>query len=94
LKVLLLNEKESIMGYALTSKRQVTVPLQICNQLGIGPGQEIDYATLADGRVVIVPVSTKKLSIEEVLEKWRGTGVRKMTTEEIMRETRGEESMR
>lgn len=82
------------MGYALTSKRQVTVPLQICNQLGIGPGWEIEYATLADGHVAIVPIPPKKLAIENVLEKWRGTGVRKLSTEEIMRETRGDESMR
>lgn len=82
------------MGYALTSKRQVTIPLQICNQLGIGPGREIDYDTLADGRIVIVPVPQQKTSFEAALEKWRGTGVLKMTTEEIMRETRGEESMR
>lgn len=78
------------MGYALTSKRQVTVPLQICNQLGIGPGREIDYATLEDGRIVIVPLPEKKKDIREVLKKWMGTGVSGMTTEEILNETRGE----
>ena len=82
------------MGYALTSKRQVTVPLQICNQLGIGPGREIDYTTLEDGRIIIVAVPQEKPSFEDVLKKWRGTGILKMTTEEIMRETRGDESMR
>lgn len=82
------------MGYALTSKRQVTVPLQICNQLGIGPGREIDYTTLEDGRITIVAVPQQKPSFEEVLKKWMGTGISGMSTEEIMRETRGEDSMR
>jgi predicted nucleic acid-binding protein/bifunctional DNA-binding transcriptional regulator/antitoxin component of YhaV-PrlF toxin-antitoxin module len=40
------------MSYSLTSKRQVTIPLQICEHLGIGPGREIDYITLEDGRVI------------------------------------------
>jgi bifunctional DNA-binding transcriptional regulator/antitoxin component of YhaV-PrlF toxin-antitoxin module len=54
------------MGYALTSKRQVTIPIQICKQLGIGPGREIEYAILGDGRVVIVPIPEK-----EFQSKWQ-----------------------
>jgi bifunctional DNA-binding transcriptional regulator/antitoxin component of YhaV-PrlF toxin-antitoxin module len=82
------------MGYALTSKRQVTVPLQICEQLGIGPGREIDYVTLADGRVVIMAAPEKSTTIQSSIDKWRGKSALNKTTEEIMRETRGEESMR
>jgi AbrB family looped-hinge helix DNA binding protein len=82
------------MGYALTTKRQVTIPIQICEQLGIGPGREIEYVTLDDGRVVIVPTSEKNLAIQSAIQKWRGASVLGKTTEEIMRETRGDESMR
>lgn len=82
------------MGYALTSKRQVTVPLQICEQLGIGPGREIEYVTLVDGRVVIMAVPEKSTTIQSAIDKWRGKSALNKTTEEIMRETRGEESMR
>jgi bifunctional DNA-binding transcriptional regulator/antitoxin component of YhaV-PrlF toxin-antitoxin module len=82
------------MGYALTSKRQVTIPIQICKQLGIGPGREIEYAILGDGRVVIVPIPEKRISIKVAIKKWSGKSILKKTTDEIMRETRGDESMR
>lgn len=82
------------MGYALTSKRQVTVPIQICQQLGIGPGREIDYVTLEDGRVVITPTPEKSTAIESAIEKWRGKSALKKSTEEIARGTRGDEAMR
>ncbi len=82
------------MSYALTSKRQVTIPLHICEQLGIGPGREIEYVTLNDGRVVITPMPEKSVSIQSAIEKWRGKSLLKKTTEEIMRDTRGDESMR
>jgi AbrB family looped-hinge helix DNA binding protein len=82
------------MGYALTTKRQVTIPIQICEQLGIGPGREIEYVTLDDGRVVIVPTPEKNVAIQSAIQKWRGKSVLTTTTEEIMREPRGDESMR
>jgi AbrB family looped-hinge helix DNA binding protein len=82
------------MGYALTTKRQVTIPIQICEQLGIGPGREIEYVTLDDGRVVIVPTPEKNVAIQSAIQKWRGKSVLTKTTGEIMRETRGDESMR
>jgi AbrB family looped-hinge helix DNA binding protein len=82
------------MGYALSTKRQVTIPIQICEQLGIGPGREIEYVTLDDGRVVIVPIPKENVAIRSAIQKWRGKSVLKKTTEEIMRETRGDESMR
>jgi antitoxin PrlF len=82
------------MGYALTIKRQVTIPIQICEQLGIGPGREIEYVTLDDGRVVIVPTPEKNINIQTAIQKWRGRSLLNKTTEEIMRETRGDESMR
>ena len=82
------------MSYSLTSKRQVTVPLQICEHLGIGPGREIDYVTLEDGRVVITPVPAKNKAFELAIEKWKGKSNLGKSTEEIMRESRGDESMR
>jgi AbrB family looped-hinge helix DNA binding protein len=57
------------MGYALTTKRQVTIPIQICEQLGIGPGREIEYVTLDDGRVVIVPTPEKSVAIHSAIPK-------------------------
>ena len=78
------------MGYALTSKSQVTVPKAIREHLGVGPGGEVDYEALPDGsaRIVAVP---KDPAQDNPFAKWRGTGVSGMTTEEIMRETRGDD---
>jgi antitoxin PrlF len=81
------------MGYALTSKRQVTVPLLICEHLGIGPGREIEYELLSDGRVVISPIAAADNTLDSAFKKWRGSSKLKMTTTQLMRETRGEESM-
>ncbi len=82
------------MGYALTSKRQVTVPLQVCEHLGIGPGREIDYVTLEDGRVVITPTPEKSTAIQSAIQKWRGKSTLRKSTEEVVRDTRGDEAMR
>lgn len=82
------------MGYALTTKSQVTVPKAIRLVLGIEPGQEVDYEVQANGKVHMFPVQKTAEALENPFLKWRGTSIRKQTTEEIMRETRGEESMR
>ncbi|MBE0473692.1 AbrB/MazE/SpoVT family DNA-binding domain-containing protein [Rhodoferax sp.] len=78
------------MGYALTSKSQVTLPKAIRDFLGVSPGQEIDYEALSDGRVVIFPVRREAAS-DNPFEQLLGIGLRKRPTDEIMRETRGED---
>jgi bifunctional DNA-binding transcriptional regulator/antitoxin component of YhaV-PrlF toxin-antitoxin module len=82
------------MGCALTSKRQVTVPIQICQQFGIGPGREIDFVTLVDGRVLMTATPENSTSIDSAIEKWRGKIGLKKSTEEIVRGIRGFEAMR
>jgi len=77
------------MGYALTSKSQVTLPKAIRELLGVSPGQEIDYEALPDGRVVIFPV--RRAGTENPFKPLLGIGLRKRPTDEIMRETRGED---
>jgi antitoxin PrlF len=76
------------VGYALTSKSQVTVPKVIRHQLGVEAGKEIDYRTLPDGSVVMFAVKTKTSS-KGKFAKWRGVGVQKRATDDIMRDTRG-----
>ena len=78
------------MGYALTSKSQVTLPKAIREFLGVSPGQEIDYEALADGRVVIFPVR-RDAAEDNPFKQLLGVGRRKRPTDEIMRETRGED---
>lgn len=82
------------MGYALTTKSQVTVPKAVRQALGVLPGQEIDYQVKANGQVVMFPVKKLIESQENPFLQFVGIGIRKRPTEEIMRETRGEDSMR
>jgi antitoxin PrlF len=86
--------KVATMGYALTTKSQVTVPKAVRQALGIGPGQEVDYEVQANGKVLMFPVTQPVQSSINPFLKWRGIGILKKSTEEILRETRGEESMR
>lgn len=37
----------------ITSKNQTTVPAQVRGDLGLGPGDQIEYLRLADGQIVI-----------------------------------------
>ena len=85
------------MGYALTVKSQVTIPKAIRQHLKVAPGQEVEYEPLPDGSVrmtAAVPETRDVDDIRAALRKWRGTGVLKQSTEEIMRFTRGEDAMR
>lgn len=73
----------------VTSKGQVTIPIEIREQLGIEPGAEIEFA-VEDG----VARLWKKRSRDDwpaYLESLRGTATSGMTTDEIMALTRGEE---
>ena len=37
------------------SRGRVTLPLEVCRDLGIGPGSKIDFVENEDGETVIVP---------------------------------------
>jgi antitoxin PrlF len=78
------------MGYALTAKSQVTVPKAIRQQLGVEPGQQIQYHTLSDGRVVI-SAAKPSADAKGKFAKWRGVGVQHRSTDAIMRDTRGDD---
>ena len=82
------------MSYALTQKSQVTVPKAVRLALGVGPGQAIDYEVLPDGRVIMVAAAPKPSGNDNPFLKWLGTGILKQSTEDILRETRGEDCMR
>ena len=80
------------MSYALTVKSQVTVPKAIRQHLHLVPGQSIDYEPLPDGSVRITAARTP--ADDNPFLALVGIGIRREPTEEIMRETRGEDAMR
>jgi antitoxin PrlF len=80
------------MSYALTVKSQVTVPKAIRQHLRVVPGQKVDFEPLPDGSVRITAAHTP--AEDNPFLALVGVGIRRQPTEEIMRETRGEDSMR
>ena len=80
------------MSYALTVKSQVTVPKAIRQHLRVAPGQKVDFEPLPDGSVRIT--AARAPAEDNPFLALVGVGIRRQPTEEIMRETRGEDSMR
>lgn len=73
----------------VTTKGQVTIPMEIREQLDIHPGSEVDFV-LEGNAVKIVPVKRAMLHGQRLVERLRGRATVRMTTDEIMTLTRGE----
>ncbi|MBZ9659077.1 AbrB/MazE/SpoVT family DNA-binding domain-containing protein [Mesorhizobium sp. ESP-6-4] len=79
----------------VTTKGQVTIPKQIRDHLGIGPGSEVQFVATDEGaRLVAVNqnVSEEEAArkFKEVLDKMEGTlDLGGMTTDEYMEWLRG-----
>jgi AbrB family looped-hinge helix DNA binding protein len=79
------------MHPALTFKNQVTVPKKIREFLGIGPGERLKFEPMADGRVAIAPAQPRKRTRPDPFERMKGSGKAGVTTEKLMRATRGKD---
>ncbi len=75
----------------ITSKGQVTIPQDIREKLGLLPNTEVDFEI--DGNAVRVKKAAgrdvRRARGRALIEHMRGRGTRKITTDEIMRLTRG-----
>lgn len=81
----------------ITSKGQVTIPIAIREQAGLLPETEVEFAYEADGTVRLFRAAKRKgkgktrgQRLIEHLQRAAREHPIKMTTEEIMRLTRGE----
>jgi antitoxin PrlF len=80
------------MTPALTVKSQVTIPKPIRDFMGVGPGSRIKFETLPNGRVAISAVAKAgKGRADNPFAQFRGIIKSGMTTDELMRMTRGED---
>lgn len=70
----------------ITSKGQVTIPQEIRDKAGLLPGTEVEFA-FEDGKLC-VSKSEKETRGRRVVERMRGKGSIRMTTDEIMALTR------
>jgi AbrB family looped-hinge helix DNA binding protein len=74
----------------ITSKGQVTIPKAIRDELGLLPGTEVEF--VRDGEGAKVQRKAGRSRGEELVEHLREAGKNyTMTTEEVMRLTRGED---
>lgn len=73
----------------VTTKGQVTIPMEIREQLDIHPGADVEF--VVEGNAVkMIPVTRTNLHGRRIVERLRGKGSVSMTTDEIMALTRGE----
>lgn len=72
----------------VTTKGQVTIPLEIRKKLNIAPATEVEFIIGEDDRVYIV--KRKSGPTSKRFSKLRGIGTVKMSTEEIMALTRSD----
>jgi AbrB family looped-hinge helix DNA binding protein len=72
----------------VTSKGQVTIPLTVRRQLGIGPGSEVEFE-LDDHGARLVRAKTAKG--KAIAHRMRGQATAAMSTDEIMALTRGDQ---
>jgi AbrB family looped-hinge helix DNA binding protein len=75
----------------ITSKGQVTIPVDIREAAGLLPNTEVEFLYDGDTVRIVRSTSAKKLSRgDQLVKRLRGRGENRMTTEEIMALTRGD----
>lgn len=77
------------MAVTVTRKGQVTIPKPVRDRLGINPGSKVDFELGEDGRAYLRRVGKARVK-PSPFERMRGTATSRLTTDEIMALTRGE----
>ncbi len=71
----------------ITSKGQVTIPVEIREKLGLTPNTEVEFEVIGDS-VYLKKATVKPTPGKNLVEMMRGKATVKMTTDEIMTLTR------
>ena len=74
----------------ITTRGQVTIPQRLRLKFGLLPHTEVVFEEV-DGRLVLRPVLSKRALIAQRLREARGIAGPGMSTDEVMRLTRGNE---
>jgi AbrB family looped-hinge helix DNA binding protein len=76
----------------ITSKGQVTIPVEIREKAGLLPGAEVDFELDGEGvRIVRATAPRGETRGQRAVRLLRGSATVRMTTDEVMALTRGEE---
>jgi AbrB family looped-hinge helix DNA binding protein len=74
----------------ITSKGQVTIPMEIRERLGLLPNTEVEFAIDRDAvRITKAARPGLRSRGRAIVEHMRGRGTGSMTTDQIMKLTRG-----
>jgi len=73
----------------ISSKGQVTIPVEIREQLGLLPDTEIEFAVDGDTVRIARSQAARASRGQRLVEHLRGKGSVQMTTDEILALTRG-----
>jgi AbrB family looped-hinge helix DNA binding protein len=77
----------------ITSKGQVTIPVEIREKAGLLPGTEVDFALDGEGvRIVKTAAPRRETRGQRVVRRLWGSGTVRMTTDEIMALMRGDDT--
>ncbi len=72
----------------ITTKGQVTIPLDIREQLGLFPHSEIEFVVKGK-KAFLHKISKRNMRGQAIIQRMRGKGTIKMSTDQIMSLTRG-----
>jgi AbrB family looped-hinge helix DNA binding protein len=78
------------MGVRVTSKGQVTIPKLMRDRRGIKPGSVVNFEFSADGSAILRRAD-KRSAKPSRFHRLRGTATGRLTTDQIMALTRGED---
>jgi AbrB family looped-hinge helix DNA binding protein len=56
----------------MTSKGQTTIPVEVRRELGLAPGDRIDFIKVADGRYEVRPAHVSVGALRGLLAQWGG----------------------
>ncbi len=74
----------------ITSKGQVTIPVEIREKLGLLPNSEVEFELVGNAvRIRKARSRTKRTRGRSVVDRLRGRGTVRMSTDEILALTRG-----
>ncbi len=71
----------------ITSKGQVTIPLEIRQKAGLLPNTEVEFG-MKNGGVTLKKIAAKTTRGSQLIQNMRGKASSKMTTEQILALTR------
>ena len=75
----------------ITSKGQVTIPVELRERAGLLPNTEVEFELDGDAvRIVRARTARKQTRGQRLVAGLRGRATTKMTTDEILAHTRGE----